>query len=236
MSRAREARRAAARGAAAQYVAPTPFLGYGDESVRHKPNADDDDMSRFGDGPGDEEEEVGVDRDWYLRDDDGGVAGDADHNPFAQYEDMPGQVTRNIAKRHERITARQAAYRADTDAWETNRMETGGVGGRRVLDDDPDEHEENRVHLMVHNLRPPFLDGKTVFTKQVAPVNPVRDPTGDLAIYALKGSRLVKEHRERAERAKAAGVTKVAFDRSGFKYHGRIKALADAARENGLEF
>ena len=39
-----------------------------------------------------------------------------------------------------------------------------------------------------------------------------------------------------AERAKKAGVTKVAFDRSGFKYHGRIKALADAARENGMEF
>jgi large subunit ribosomal protein L18 len=39
-----------------------------------------------------------------------------------------------------------------------------------------------------------------------------------------------------AESAKAAGVTKVAFDRSGFKYHGRVKALADAARENGLEF
>jgi large subunit ribosomal protein L18 len=39
-----------------------------------------------------------------------------------------------------------------------------------------------------------------------------------------------------AERAQAAGVKQVAFDRSGFKYHGRIKALADAARENGLEF
>ena len=39
-----------------------------------------------------------------------------------------------------------------------------------------------------------------------------------------------------AERAKAKGITKVAFDRSGFKYHGRIKALADAARESGLEF
>ncbi len=38
------------------------------------------------------------------------------------------------------------------------------------------------------------------------------------------------------ERAKKAGVTQVAFDRSGFKYHGRIKALADAAREQGLEF
>ncbi len=39
-----------------------------------------------------------------------------------------------------------------------------------------------------------------------------------------------------AERAKAAGITRVAFDRSGFKYHGRVKALADAAREGGLEF
>jgi large subunit ribosomal protein L18 len=39
-----------------------------------------------------------------------------------------------------------------------------------------------------------------------------------------------------AEKANKAGVTQVAFDRSGYKYHGRIKALADAARENGLTF
>jgi large subunit ribosomal protein L18 len=39
-----------------------------------------------------------------------------------------------------------------------------------------------------------------------------------------------------AEKAKAAGVDKVAFDRSGYRYHGRIKALADAAREGGLQF
>lgn len=39
-----------------------------------------------------------------------------------------------------------------------------------------------------------------------------------------------------AERAKAAGVTAVAFDRNGFRYHGRVKALADAAREGGLQF
>ena len=39
-----------------------------------------------------------------------------------------------------------------------------------------------------------------------------------------------------AEKAKEAGITKVAFDRSGFKYHGRVKSLADSARENGLEF
>ncbi len=55
------------------------------------------------------------------------------------------------------------------------------------------------------------------------------DKTGGAAAAAVVG-KLV------AERAKAAGVTRVAFDRSGFKYHGRVKALADAARESGLEF
>jgi large subunit ribosomal protein L18 len=52
---------------------------------------------------------------------------------------------------------------------------------------------------------------------------------GNVAAATAIGKRI-------AERAKQAGVTKVAFDRAGFKYHGRIKALADAARENGLEF
>ena len=52
--------------------------------------------------------------------------------------------------------------------------------------------------------------------------------TGNIAAASVVG-------REIANRAKAKGVTKVAFDRSGFKYHGRIKALADAAREGGLE-
>ena len=42
--------------------------------------------------------------------------------------------------------------------------------------------------------------------------------------------------RRLAERAKAAGVTRVVFDRGGFLFHGRVKALADAAREGGLEF
>ncbi|MFC0677274.1 50S ribosomal protein L18 [Lysobacter korlensis] len=45
-----------------------------------------------------------------------------------------------------------------------------------------------------------------------------------------------KVGRSIAEKARAAGVEKVAFDRSGYRYHGRIKALADAAREGGLQF
>ncbi len=53
--------------------------------------------------------------------------------------------------------------------------------------------------------------------------------TGNVEAAAMVGTLI-------AERAKTAGVTAVAFDRSGYKYHGRVKALADAAREGGLEF
>ncbi len=53
--------------------------------------------------------------------------------------------------------------------------------------------------------------------------------TGNIEAAAVVGKLI-------AEKAKAAGVTQVAFDRSGFKYHGRVKALADAAREAGLQF
>ena len=52
---------------------------------------------------------------------------------------------------------------------------------------------------------------------------------GNVAAAQMIGKRL-------AEKAKAAGVEKVAFDRAGFAYHGRVKALADAAREAGLQF
>ncbi len=52
---------------------------------------------------------------------------------------------------------------------------------------------------------------------------------GNVAAAKLVGARI-------AEKAKAAGVETVAFDRSGFLYHGRVKALADAAREAGLKF
>lgn len=53
--------------------------------------------------------------------------------------------------------------------------------------------------------------------------------TGNVEAAATVGKAI-------AEKSKSAGVAQVAFDRSGFKYHGRVKALADAARENGLEF
>lgn len=75
-------------------------------------------------------------------------------------------------------------------------------------------------------------DGGTVVAAASTLQKEVRDAvegTGNVAAAALVGRSI-------AEKAKAAGVSRVAFDRSGFQYHGRVKALAEAARESGLEF
>ncbi len=66
---------------------------------------------------------------------------------------------------------------------------------------------------------------EAVMRKELGPA--ARGATGRAS--AMIGKRI-------AEKAKAAGVEKVAFDRAGFAYHGRVKALADAAREAGLQF
>ncbi len=73
-------------------------------------------------------------------------------------------------------------------------------------------------------------DGNTVLAQASTLDKDLRDGSTGNVDAAAKVGALV------ADRAKQAGVTEVAFDRSGYKYHGRVKALADAAREAGLEF
>ena len=76
------------------------------------------------------------------------------------------------------------------------------------------------------------VDGASVVASASTAEKEVRDQLkngGNAAAAAVVGKRI-------AEKAKAAGIEKVAFDRAGFAYHGRVKALADAAREAGLQF
>ncbi len=65
--------------------------------------------------------------------------------------------------------------------------------------------------------------------KELAGESKTAGKGGNVAAAAIIGKRI-------AEKAKAAGIDKVAFDRAGFAYHGRVKALAEAAREAGLQF
>jgi len=98
--------------------------------------------------------------------------------------------------------------------------------------------ELGRTRLTVYrsnlNIYAQVIDGAT--NKVLASASTVEadmrkklKKTSDIAAAAEIGKRI-------AEKAKKAGIEDVAFDRSGYRYHGRIKALADAARENGLKF
>jgi pre-mRNA-splicing factor ATP-dependent RNA helicase DHX38/PRP16 len=164
------------------------------------------------------EDQLAMDRDWYGGDENGHSFGDDTHNPFGGEGDYYDEKAREAAlteKRKRQQTAtggRKAAFAAqrnrDSDAWETNRMLTSGVAQRRDYASggalEEEEEEARRVHLLVHDLKPPFLDGTKVFTKQVEPVSAVRDPQSDMAVYSKKGSRVVKERRQQKERQKQA--------------------------------
>ncbi|MCI1190903.1 50S ribosomal protein L18 [Calidifontimicrobium sp. SYSU G02091] len=73
------------------------------------------------------------------------------------------------------------------------------------------------------------LASASTVEKEVREQLGARGKGGNTAAATLVGKRI-------AEKARAAGIEKVAFDRSGFAYHGRVKALAEAAREAGLKF
>jgi large subunit ribosomal protein L18 len=73
------------------------------------------------------------------------------------------------------------------------------------------------------------LSGRTLASASTRDTEGAGAPGGNCAAATVVGTRL-------AERAKNAGISQVVFDRSGRKYHGRVKALAEAAREAGLKF
>lgn len=157
----------------------------------------------------DAQETTALDRDWYAGDEFGHTFGDETHNPFggadATWADRLHEVALADKKLGKRMTARAAQKQKDVDAWEANRMLTSGVAQRRDHAQDVEEDEEaTRVHLLVHDLRPPFLDGKTIFTKQLEPVPAVRDPQSDMAVFSRKGSRVVRERRQQKERQRQA--------------------------------
>ncbi|XP_026683180.1 pre-mRNA-splicing factor ATP-dependent RNA helicase PRP16 [Diaphorina citri] len=149
-----------------------------------------------------EEEQTRIDREWYSLDD---GLDDEVNNPF---KNISEEYTRKreahlLERKKTRMSAQQRQINKDNELWERNRMLTSGVVMSVDVDEDFEEENESRVHLLVHNIVPPFLDGRIVFTKQPEPVIPVRDPSSDMALTARKGSNLVRVYREQKERVKA---------------------------------
>jgi large subunit ribosomal protein L18 len=106
-------------------------------------------------------------------------------------------------------------------------------------------HDRIRLHLDGTDTRPRlavFRSLNHIYAQVIDDASGRTLATASTVEKELRGSTQTKTDEAKvvgrlvAERAKAAGVARVVFDRAGFRYHGRIKSLADAAREAGLEF
>ena len=154
------------------------------------------------------EADAALDRDWYDQDEDGQVRDETTHTPFLGDDKLYEKREEAMRKR---VNHRREARLRDADRWEEDRLRASGmVKFTEGADDDDDQ--ELRTHVVVHDMKPPFLDGRFVLSKQSEPVMPVKDPTSDMAIFSKKGSTLMRDVRERRERERA---TKDKFNMAG---------------------
>ncbi|KAF7627114.1 hypothetical protein Mgra_00009624 [Meloidogyne graminicola] len=151
-----------------------------------------------------ENEQYMLDREWYEND----QGYNDEFNPFSHVsQEYVEKRERQMEQTRQkpRLTLKQQQIKKENEMWENNRLARSGV----VINSEvfetvfDNETDENRVSLLVHNIIPPFLDGRIAYTCQTQPVIPVKDVTSDLAITANKGSKQVKYFREQQEKLKA---------------------------------
>ncbi|XP_058193067.1 pre-mRNA-splicing factor ATP-dependent RNA helicase DEAH7 isoform X1 [Rhododendron vialii] len=152
------------------------------------------------------EMEYNSDRAWYDREE-GNTVFDADSSSFflgddASFKKKEAELAKKLVRKDgTKMTLAQSKklsqLTADNAQWEDRQLlRSGAVRGTEVQTEFDDE-EERKVILLVHDTKPPFLDGRVVFTKQAEPIMPLKDPTSDMAIISRKGSVLVREIREK---------------------------------------
>ncbi|KAJ9167576.1 hypothetical protein P3X46_019198 [Hevea brasiliensis] len=152
------------------------------------------------------EMEYNSDRAWYDREE-GNTMFDADSSSFflgddASFQKKEAELAKRLVRRDgTRMSLAQSKrlsqLTADNAQWEDRQLlRSGAVRGTEVQTNFDDE-EERKVILLVHDTKPPFLDGRVVFTKQAEPIMPIKDPTSDMAIISRKGSALVREIHEK---------------------------------------
>jgi len=105
------------------------------------------------------------------------------------------------------------------------------IGIRKVIGGTPSRPRLS-IYKSLNHMHAQIIDdlaGRTLVAASTTEADVKVDKTGNSKAAAAVGTRL-------AEKAKAAGISDVVFDRGGFRFHGRVKALADAARKAGLKF
>ena len=173
---------------------------------------------RPGDGDGDDE----FDRQYYLADDDEAYVPTQDSSDPSHQQDLgrflfesdktrereadmerkrqQGGLGGGVVPRQERMSARKSALRDDQDAWEENRLLSSGAAVRGDVDLNVTTEDDTRVTLLVHQVKPPFLDGRASFSTVREAVPTVRDATSDFAKIAREGSATLRYLREKKEK------------------------------------
>ncbi|VFR00076.1 unnamed protein product [Cuscuta campestris] len=152
------------------------------------------------------EMEYNSDRAWYDREE-GSSTFDMDRSTLflgdeASFQKKEAELAKRLTRKDgSKMSLAQSKklsqLTADNAQWEDRQLlRSGAVKGTEVQTEFDDE-DERKVILLVHDTKPPFLDGRIVFTKQAEPVMPIKDPTSDMAIISRKGSSLVREIHEK---------------------------------------
>ena len=105
-------------------------------------------------------------------------------------------------EKREKQTLKQRQKTEEQNKWELNRMMTSGIFRVNNIRFDLEEDDDKRVVLMVHDIRPPFLTGKRVYSGQNQKIQIVKDPNSDMAHISKKGSAILRYMRERNDRGK----------------------------------
>ncbi|XP_059657311.1 pre-mRNA-splicing factor ATP-dependent RNA helicase DEAH7-like [Cornus florida] len=158
------------------------------------------------------EMEYNSDRAWYDRQE-GNTMFDADSSSFylgdgASFQRKEAELAKRLVRRDgTKMTLAQSKklsqLTADNIQWENQQLMSSGAVQGTVVQTEFDDEEERKVILLVHNLKPPFLDGRVVFTMQAESIMPLIDPTSDMAIISRKGSALVREIHEKQSQNKS---------------------------------
>ena len=160
--------------------------------------------------PGEEEGDDEFDRQYYLADDDEAYVPSQDASDPSHQHDLgrflfesdktrqreaemekkrrEGGLGGGVVPREQRMSARKSALRDDQDAWEENRLLSSGAAVRGDVDLDVTTEDDTRVTLLVHQVKPPFLDGRASFSTIREAVPTVRDASSDFAKMAREGS------------------------------------------------
>lgn len=152
-----------------------------------------------------QEMDYNTDRAWYDREEDNTIF-DADSTSLFQgdytYQKKEAELAKRLTRKDGSLmtlaqSKKLSQLTADNAQWEDRQLlRSGAVRGTKVQMEFEDE-DERKVILLVHDTKPPFLDGRVVYTKQAEPVMPIKDSTSDMAIISRKGSTLVREIHEK---------------------------------------